>query len=688
MKIPLEWLKEYVTIRLAPPALAERLTMAGLEVTGIETVGGEPVLNLEITPNRADCLSILGVAREVAAITGQRLKLPKVQGSRLKGQEEHPRTSNLEPRTPILIRIEDRTGCARYIGRLIEGVCIGPAPDWMRRRLSACGIRPINNAVDITNYVLLEHGQPLHAFDADRLAERTILVRRARAGERLSALDGQALKLSADQLVIADAKHPVAIAGVMGGQDSAVTDRTSAVLLESALFDPILVRRTARALGLATESSYRFERGVDPAGVESASRRAASLLCELAGGRQTASADAGAAPAPRKAIVLEPARVSRWLGREVEAAELRAGLVRLGCRVASGGGSPSLRIIPPSGRLDLKEDVDVIEEVARLSGYDRLPATLPMVRLSAGGEAAGEYRRAQSVKCLCASLGLTEAITWSLVSESALSRCGFDPGASTRVANPLSQDHRYLRPSLLPGLLQALRRNLSHGASSVSLFEVGHVFPPGSAERTHLGMLVSGWWLRDWRTSQRSDFWVLKGLVETLLERLCRTNARWRSAEMAWGVLGHGAAVESEGRALGNAGQVASRVLQAADIDGEAWFAELSLDAMLAARRLQAPAAAPAAFPPVKRDLSLLVDERVSFAEAARVIRETAGARAARVELIDRFTKGSHVPAGRCSLTFSIDYRDPSRTLTAEEADALHQRITQALVGRCGATLR
>ena len=693
MKVPLEWLRSYVTVRLSPETLAERLTMAGLEVARIETVDGGPVLDLEVTPNRADCLSILGVAREVAAITGQRLKLPLVQrsGFRGGGKSRKPRAQNPESRTKFTIKIEDAPGCARYIGRLIEGVRIEPSPDWMQRRLSACGVRPINIVVDITNYVLLEHGQPLHAFDAGQLAEGTIRVRRARPGERLRALDGQEHRLAPEHLVIADAQRPVAIAGVLGGQDSAVTERTTRVLLESACFDPIVVRRTARALGLATESSYRFERGVDPSGVEIASARAASLLRELSGGTETAMVDAGTKPSPRVAIFLEPMRVSRCLGRRVEPAELRTGLARLGCRVASGGHSSTLRVTPPSSRLDLAQAVDLCEEIARLAGYDRLPATLPMVPLTGGaaGEEPGAYRRAQSVRCLCASLGLTEAITWSLISEAALAHCGLMPSTATRLANPLSQDQAFLRPSLLPGLLQVLRRNLSHGASSVNLFEVGRVVPSGAGpERAHLGLIVSGWWTRDWRRGERSEFWVLKGIVQVLLERLCRSTAGWRNAEVVWAQAGQSAAIECAGRPVGMAGQVARTVLHAWDLDEDAWFAELSLDALLGARRAVAPIVAPSPFPPVKRDLSLLVDDPISFESVAEVIRETAGASAARVALIDRFTKGAQLPPGRHSLTFSIEYRDASRTLTAAEADALHQRIKQALVSRCGATLR
>jgi phenylalanyl-tRNA synthetase beta chain len=282
---------------------------------------------------------------------------------------------------------------------------------------------------------------------------------------------------------------------------------------------------------------------------------------------------------------------------------------------------------------------------------------------------------------------LTEAITWSLVSEMALARCGMPPDAAVRLANPLSQDHAFVRPSLLPGLLQAVRHNLSHEAAQVGVFEVGAVMTAGAREEMRLGIALAGWWQRDWRKADKVDFWVLKGLVDALIGRLCRSPGAWRNADAAWTQSGQGAAVELEGRQAGVAGQVSAALLSAWDIDEPVYFAECSFEPLLSARRAPAAAKAPTAFPPVKRDLSLLVSQETHFEAVASLIRETAGP-LAHVELIDRFTKGSQVPAGRYSLTFSIEYRDPAKTLTAAEADARHQRIGQTLVSRLGATLR
>ncbi len=708
MRVPLEWLKEYVTIRLKPPALAERLTMAGLEVTGIEQTGQGPVLELEITPNRADCLSIIGVAREVAAMTGVSLKNAACGVRRAEFKKPSLRSQHHIPHSAFRIQIEDRKGCRRYIGRLIEGVRIGPSPDWMQRRLAACGIRAINNVVDITNYVLLECGQPLHAFDVARLARGTILVRRARANERLTTLDGEPKTLTTEMLVIADADKPVAVAGVMGGTGSEVTAATSAVLLESALFDPLRVRRTARALSLATESSYRFERGVDPAGVEHASARAARLIEQLAGGTEAARREVGSKPLVRMSITVDLARASRWLGTPIAPSAARTMLARLGCRVAGADAGKTVHVSAPSWRRDLVREVDVYEELARAMGYDKLPSHLPSGETSAASrKGSADFWRSQSLRCLCASLGLTEVIPWALVSETDLSRIGLSASHAARLSNPLSQDHAFLRPSLLIGLLRAVRHNLVHGAAGVRVFEVGHVVHPSAGakaigaersagtgrvsasptERLSLGIVLCGVWARDWRTQETADFFHLKGLLEALAARLCGRALSIAPTTAPWAQPGTGVELQLDGRAVGVAGAVAHSVAHAWDLEQDVWHAELSVEALTALRRATPSVRLPEAFPPVKRDLSVLVAHDVSYERVAGIIREAGGVLASRVELIDRYT-GKQLAPNTYSLTFSIEYRDPSRTLTAEEVDQVHARIGHALTERLGATLR
>ena len=682
MKVPLEWLKAYVTVRLSPEVLAKRLTMAGLEVVGMERVDGEVVFDLEVTPNRPDWLSIIGVAREVAVITKQRLKLPGLG----KGQPAASRAPGLR------IQIEDRRGCSRYLGRLLEGVTVGPSPTWLQRRLIACGARPINNVVDVTNYVLFEGGQPLHAFDLATLAEGTVLVRRARPGEPITTLDGVSRQLDAEMLVIADARRAVAVAGIMGGVGSEVTDRTTRLLLESALFEPRMIRRTARRLGLASESSYRFERGVDPAGMETASRRAEVLLCELTGGRVVAVKDVGRHPVARRAIVVDAQRIGRRLGIRVDGPTLRTTFARLGCRVSGPTTSGGWQVTPPSFRQDLQQEVDLSEELVRVIGYDQLPATIPVtpLTLALGGAATG-YDRLHALRELCASLGLMETITWGLIAPHDLTPFGFSLDQATRLANPLSADHSVLRPSLIIGLVQTIQRNLAQGALGVRVFELGSIVPLGKAsgrEVSALGLGVVGLWQRDWRVKEPADFFTLKGLLGAIVERCCGTAAEWSPAERPWSAVGQGAEIRVAGQVVGFAGQLARRIAETLNVEPALWLAELSVEALLAAPRASTvSASAPTVVPPVKRDLSFLVDRAMAFATVDRILRETGGLLASRIELIDRYT-GPQVPEDKASLTVSIQYRDAQRTLTADEAEALHQRIRQALVDRCQAQLR
>ncbi len=682
MRVPLEWLREFVPIALSKEELAGKLTLAGHEVTGIEYVGDEAVFSLEITPNRADCLSIAGLAREVAAVTGQRLKLPTVSIER---EASKPKSTGAGA---LSVRIEDAAACRRYVGRVIEGVRIKPSPEWMRRRLAACGIRAINNIVDITNYVLLETGQPLHAFDADRLRSSMLLVRRARAGETLESIDGVTRTLSPETLVIADVDRAVAIAGVMGGKSTEVVESTTRLVLESAWFDPIVVRRAGRKLGLSSESSYRFERGVDLEGVDAASRRAVQLIAALAGGHEVAAVDVGTKRAKPVTVSLEPSRINRVMGVNVPARQARQALERLGCIVK--GSTTRWHVTSPSHRRDLRLDVDLIEEVARIVGYDRLPRTAPTGPLSAGGAAVSTAHREYELRCACQALGLTEIITWSLVSDAELSwlRTGGAPAAPAPLSlvNPLSQDHRVLRPTLLVGALRTVARNAAQGASAIRVFELGHVFAAGPTETRRLGVTISGT-QQDWQSKHPASLFALKGLLEQLGERFAGQRPSSRPASVPWAQAGEAFELRIGGDVVGHGGQVSRGVQERFDVEHVVWYGELFvetwLDRMPPLPRVQAPSP----FPPVKRDLSLLVDITTPFAQVFDAIRATGQPLAHRVELIDRYT-GSQIPAGKHSLTFSIEYREPSRTLTSAEVDEVHRRIGQELSQRFGAQLR
>ncbi|MBI4323492.1 MAG: phenylalanine--tRNA ligase subunit beta [Candidatus Omnitrophica bacterium] len=687
MKVPLEWLRQYVRLPGDLPSvdLAQRLTMAGSEVVGIEQTAGGEVLDLEITPNRPDCLSVIGVAREVAAITHQRLKLPTF------GVRKRPPQFRT-PHSALRIQIEDRTGCRRYIGRLLEGVKIGPSPEWMQRRLRACGFRPINNVVDITNYVLLEWGQPLHAFDANALQKGTVVIRRARPGETLVTLDVVPRILEPEMLIIADANRPVAIAGVMGGLDTQVTNLTKRVILESAYFEPLTIRRTARRLGLASESSYRFERGVDPAGVERASQHASQLIQELAGGVERAVESAGKSRQASASIVLGQGRLNSRLGVEIPPQVVANSLRSLGCAVRRSAGG--WRVQAPSFRRDIRQDVDLIEEVARVWRYERLPSSIPAASLLAEPSAASPYARAHTLRTTCAGLGLSEVITWALVSESELAKLGVSERAVS-LANPLSRDHAVLRPTLVGGLLQVAARNLAQGASGVRCFELGKVFEPsredrgGVREELRLGLLLAGSWEHSWQGTQANDLFRLKGIVEQLAGRLAPTPSGLRAEPVGvrWAQPGRSMRVWAGPQRLGDIGQVARRVCDAYDCAAPVWIAELEAGVLLGAQREDGQATVPSAFPPVKRDVSFLVDRSVAYAEVATLIRSVGSPLAVGVSLIDRYT-GPTVQPTKHSLTFAVEYRDPSRTLTAEEVDRLHQRIIHALTERFRIQLR
>jgi len=568
----------------------------------------------------------------------------------------------------------------------------------MQRRLIACGARPINNVVDITNYVLLECGQPLHTFDFERLAEGMIVVRRARAGERITTLDGETRTLSAEMLVIADAAQAIAVAGVMGGAESEVTRETRTILLESALFDPVAVRRTARTLGLSSESSYRFERGVDPAGVEAASARAGALITELAEGEEAGVVEAGAKPLKRTGIVVEAERISRWLGMELSPTAIRTSLARLSCQVATVGTGSTLHVGVPSFRADLTQDVDLAEELARLSGYDRVPTAIPRLPI-AGAALSGPspHEQVQALKRLCASLGLCEIITWALIPEA-------DAAGAVRLSNPLSQEQAVLRPHLAAGMLRVVARNLAQGAEGVRVFELGGCFEPADApagpfppapggatgprEVARLGLAIAGTWQRDWQGRWEADLVLLKGLVEGLVGRRCRRPVEAERAASDWMERGEQMALRVDGTALGCAGRIGLRACEAFGIDAPVWYAELSVDTLLRhGASATARASPPPAFPPVKRDLSVVVMDATPFAAVRDAIREVGGALASRIELIDRYT-GAQTPPGTHSLTFSIAYRHAERTLTSEEVEVLHRRIGEALVSRLGAQLR
>ena len=658
----------------------------------------DAVIEVDLTPNRADCASIMGIAREIAGFTGGSLK-PLVDAvTPLTGKD-----------AGFTVTIEEPELCPRYAARKLTGFKIGPSPDWMQQRLLAVGMRPINNIVDITNYVMLESGQPLHAFDFGCLAGQTIVVRRPRPGEtELVTLDGNTRKLDADTLLICDAQKPVALAGVMGGLDSEITDKTTTLLLESACFNPVSIRRTARRLGIPSEASYRFERGVDPNLADKALERAAQLMAELAG---AVPAPDGIDQYPGKkeplVLSLRMARLNTLLGREVaedEAARLLSG-IGFGVRRAEPG---RLEVTVPSFRVDVEREVDLVEEVARLIGYDSIPATRPLIRMDSPEEEPMRALRRAIGRNLTAQ-GFFEAINYSFVNPAHHDQAGLAPEdprrRCVRLLNPLSEEQSTLRTLLLPGLLENIARNLNFQQADIRLFETGKVFWPKAEgeqpeERMRLCAVMSGGRYPHAEplhfAGQKADFADIKGALAHLLWHLGRPleehGGDLRLAEdetsrtpyadpTAHLALFHGDAV------IGHVAEVAPNVRRAFDIKQTAHFLEIDLDALLAMPQKGKKFFALPRYPSTSRDVNFVVDKGVAAGELLAAAKGLRQKYVETIQLVDIY-EGDPLSKDEKSVSLSITYRSPGGTLDDATVDKAHSKIVQALMGRFNARHR
>lgn len=682
MKINVQWLKDYVEIRETVEELAEALTMAGLEVEGVEGSGDDTVLEIGVTPNRPDWLSHLGVAREVAAIF-QRTMTPPDAGLAEEGPEVEAYTS---------IDIEDPDACTRYSGRVLTGIAMGPSPEWVSRRLESVGIRSISNVVDATNYVMMEMGQPLHAFDFNRLAENRIVVRKAGQGEKLRTLDGSEQVLESSDLLICDGLGPVALAGVMGGADSEVGDKTVDLLLESACFDPSTIRRTAKRLGLSTEASYRFERGSDPAGTVAAVDRLARLISEWAGGTVCRGVwDAHPAPEEVRKVAYRPDRVSRYLGVDVGAEEAASILRRLGLAPEEGSGD-RWTITAPGFRRDLHREEDVIEEVARIYGYQNVPVTMP-VGTTVPVKPVPIEKIQDRTREVMEGLGFSEALTYSFIDPSDLSAMGLDGGMDpVRILNPLSEEMEVMRTSVLPGLLKVLRTNWSRRMEDLALYEVGRVFLPCAEcelpeERIRIGAVLSGRrTAKSWYgPEQAADFFDLKGAAVRLLRSLGLEEVSFSEMEIPYLQAGQSAWVSAGEIPLGPLGTLHPDLRDRYRIKGWAGCMELDLNHLERAETGRRFTHVPQ-YPGLLRDLAVMVPADVPAASMETVIRE-AGQDVAAVRLFDLY-QGKGVPSGFKSLAYALVFQSPERTLTDAEADDGMERILEALKGNFGAERR
>jgi phenylalanyl-tRNA synthetase beta chain len=698
MRVPLEWLREYVTVDVPLETLIERLHGIGLPVERVEHTGDDTVLEIELTANRPDCMSVLGVAREVAVMLGHRLRIPK------------PKVVTRSPTGSerIAVEVHDPKGCPRFTARMIEDVRVGPSPAWVQRRLEAAGVRAINNVVDITNYVMLELGQPMHAFDYDRVAEHRLVVRRAEPGERLRTLDGVDYTLDPEMLVVADARRAVSLAGIIGGSDTEIGPGTTRVLLEAAYWNPPAIGRTARRLGIRTEASARFERGMDPAGPPLAQERAAQWFTEWCGGRVLrGTIDVTGLRTIRPVIRLRPARVVTVLGVAVPRAQMLRSLRALGCTVGPGkegnpGGHPrarSLEVRPPSFRPDLCREEDLIEEIARVYGYDRVPLTMPRGETTPG-TIAPVLRIDARVRETLARCGLTEVMSLTLISAEVAAKTG---AGVVVLQNPLVAEQSALRPSLLPGLVSVLATNAARRVDDVQVFELGRVFhstPRGGAggldgrpeERRTLGIASMGRWRGGWNVpieQGATDFYHMKGLIEVLLRELGVRD--WvmdpLSEASAWLHPGRSAVLKYHGRAIGQLGEVHPDVAAAHRLPHRAYLAEVDLEAVLPAVTLIRTSPELPRFPSVERDVAVVIPDRFPAGQVEAVIRAAAGPLLEMVELFDVYA-GPPVPGGYRNLAYRLRLRAQDRTLTAHEAEEIVQQVRIALQGQAGVRLR
>ena len=651
------------------------------------------VMEISITPNRGDALSILGVARDVAAVTGKPLRLPEIRlgnfGAPMEGE--------------VSVEIKDTNACPRYCARLVRDLKIAPSPLWMADRLSACGVRPISNLVDVTNYVLMELGQPLHAFDYRDMAQGHIEVRTAEDGEMFTTLDNQERKLQSGMLLICDAERPVGLAGVMGGLNSEVKDDTEKIIIESAFFDPISIRRTSKRLGLSTEASYRFEREIDRQGCARAADRAAQLMAQLGDG-QVAEGIIDNYPTPYqpREIALSLAYTSKYLGLECGKKDVTQKLESLGIEVAPGPDEDTIVCLPPSYRPDLERPADLTEEVARITGYDNIPVRMPLTRMAAVPRAWRQKVR-NNAKDLLAAWGMDEAVTYSFAQPKAIGQMGYgedDPRRRVvKLMNPLSEELSALRTSLMPNLLEATKRNLDQRQEDVALFEIGKAFwdrpgekqpfEPSRVTGVVCGLAQPASW---WSGEKKVGLAHVRGAVEYLLAGLGIEEAAVVPDDAPPYLDGEAyGRVSAGGRELGELGLVSAACAGAFDLEKPAYLFDLDFDALVELAPEGKQFKHLPRFPAVMRDLAMLVDKGVRAGEVLASARELAAGKAKKwlesVELFDLY-QGKPLAKDKKSLGIRFRYRNLERTLKEKEIIPAHEKLVKELLAKFRGEIR
>ncbi|MDH5203230.1 MAG: phenylalanine--tRNA ligase subunit beta [Nitrospirota bacterium] len=683
MRVPFEWLKEFVDISATPEEVADALTMTGLEVEGVESVMGDTVLVVNVTPNRPDCLSILGIAREISAVFNIPLKIPQneVKGGTLLSD------FSIEILNPEL--------CNRYTGRLIKNVTISESPEWIKRRLEKCGIRAINNVVDITNYMLLEFGHPLHAFDADTLKDKKIKVAIAGMNNKMVTLDGIERNLPQEALLIWDNVKPIAIAGIMGGSETEVVYSTKDIFLESAYFEPFSIRRTSKRLNLISESSYRFERGTDIKFLENALNRAALMIGDIAGGTIYEIIDAYPVKYVSNPIEIRYEKINRILGTDLSPNEIREILQRLGMSVEDKGNV--FVIYPPPHRRDIQKDSDVAEEIARIYGYNNIPARNPRSPLSSG-RLNKKIINVQSIREAMRKAGFTEVINYSFMSPTSFDTIEIPENDRRRstitIRNPLRQEESLLRTTLTPALIENFIYNLDRGIKDIRVFEVSKSFESIQSglplEELRLGgLLYSDKSPSLWRDDVHGYF-ITKGALESLFGELRINEYSFVPCSEPFLHMGQSSDIYVTDSHVGYLGILAPAVVERLDLKKqkpEVVLFEINLDLLFTLIPGYTKFAQIPKYPCVERDIALIVDENISASEIKEIIRKFPSELIEEVSIFD-FYKGKNIQKGKKSLAFNIIYRSKTRTLTDDEIAEIHASLINHLLEKTGGELR
>ena len=685
MFISHNWLRELTGTTRSPEEVRDRLTNVGLAVDAVESRAGDFVLDVEVPSNRGDCLSHIGIARELAANEKSTVQSPESKVQNAKGRAAD--FASVEIRDPDL--------CPRYAARIVRGVKIAPSPDWLVKQLEAIGQRPINNVADITNYVLHEMGQPLHAFDLAKLAEQRIIVRRASPGEKITTLDGVERELDSQMLVIADGSKPVAVAGVMGGEESEISNATTDVLIESAYFSAGSVRRTAKKLALQTEASHRFERNTDPEGVLLAQERCVALICEIAGGAATEDAiDVYPQPVASRAINLRPSRVEAITSLRVEESEMKRILTALGFAQAADD-SAMLTFTVPSWRHDISIEEDLVEEIARHTGYDKIKTSLPPAVLAGEHHLSETWKR--KLRRALAACGFDEAINLSFIEATndfqLISTFGEQRDAVI-LTNPIIEEASSMRQTLLPGLLNSIRHNLNQGIRDVCLFETGRVFAASPdkelpVEREALALVATGGVKEADRaeTARPMDFFDLKGAVEAAIDAVNLAPLSFVSSPVKHLRAGQSALISANGHPVGTIGRLAESTAVNYKFRQPVYVAELDLTLLLEMPERPVVYSRLARFPSIVRDVSLLLGRNVSVAELITSVEAQATNYFVGVTFVGTY-EGEGIAEDKRSVTLRFEYRAGDRTLRDEEVDALHWPIVEALKEKFDAEIR